>query len=150
MCPEEIRDQVAEQHTPVAFDEYPAKLASLDLDLAVAPLEYNKFNEAKSNLRLLEYGIMGWPVVCTNIHPYQAAPVERVPNNTRAWLNAIRARAFDRDAAAAEGARLRQWVVANCMLEDHLDDWLAALSPTTESVLPQSIYCSTRSNIIGA
>ncbi len=150
MCPKEISGHVAEQHPPVPFDDYPAKLASLDLDLAVAPLEYNRFNEAKSNLRLLEYGILGWPVVCTNIHPYQDAPVERVANNTRAWLNAIRARAFDRDAAAAEGERLRQWVVANFMLEDHLDDWLAALSPATESVPQQAVYCGSRSNIIGA
>ena len=141
MCPEEIRGLVAEQHLPVAFDEYPAKLASLDLDLAVAPLEYNKFNEAKSNLRLLEYGIMGWPVVCTNIHPYQGAPVECVANNTRAWLNAIRARAFDRDAATVEGDRLRQWVVANFMLEDHLDEWLAALSPGVMQPLLMASSC---------
>ena len=141
MCPEEIRGLVAEQHLPVVFDEYPAKLASLDLDLAVAPLEYNKFNEAKSNLRLLEYGIMGWPVVCTNIHPYQGAPVECVANNTRAWLNAIRARAFDRDAAAVEGDRLRQWVVANFMLEDHLDEWLAALSPGVMQPLLMASTC---------
>jgi hypothetical protein len=31
-------------------------MASLNLDLAIAPLEINPFNESKSNLRLLEYG----------------------------------------------------------------------------------------------
>ena len=41
------------------FADYPEKLASLDLDLAVAPQEIHTFNEAKSNLRLLEYGILG-------------------------------------------------------------------------------------------
>ncbi|MFP5507441.1 MAG: glycosyltransferase [Gammaproteobacteria bacterium] len=136
MCPPALRPYVAEFHAPVVFEEYPARLAALNLDLAVAPLEYNRFNEAKSNLRLLEYGVLGWPVVCTNIHPYQEAPVERVSNNTRAWLNAIRERIADPDAAAAEGARLRQWVLDRWLLEDHLDEWLGALSaPVTAAGL---------------
>lgn len=149
MCPKEIRCLVAEFHPPVDFDDYPAKLASLDLDLAIAPLEYNRFNEAKSNLRLLEYGAMGWPVVCTNIHPYQNAPVERVPNNPRAWLNAIRARTADLDAAAAEGQRLRAWVLQNYLLEDHLEDWLSALSTGSASSERQSAEIVARSRIAG-
>lgn len=149
MCPKEIRCLVAEFHPPVDFDNYPAKLASLDLDLAIAPLEYNRFNEAKSNLRLLEYGAMGWPVVCTNIHPYQNAPVERVPNNPRAWLNAIRARTADLDAAAAEGQRLKAWVLQNYMLEDHLEDWLNALSTGNVSSECQCAETETRSRIAG-
>ena len=140
---------MAEFHPPVCFDDYPAKLASLDLDLAIAPLEYNRFNEAKSNLRLLEYGVMGWPVVCTNIHPYQNAPVERVANNPRAWLNAIRARTADLDAAAAEGQRLRAWVLQNYLLEDHLEDWLSALSIGGASGQSHSVETVARSRIAG-
>lgn len=128
MCPKALRPYVAEFHAPVVFEEYPAKLASLNLDLAVAPLEYNRFNEAKSNLRLLEYGVLGWPVVCTNIHPYQGAPVEQVSNNSRAWINAIRERVAAPDAAAAEGARLRQWVLDHWLLENHLPEWCDALT----------------------
>lgn len=150
MCPAAIRDRVAEFHAPVGFDDYPAKLASLDLDLAVAPLEHNKFNEAKSNLRLLEYGILGWPVVCTNIHPYQSAPVERVANNARAWLSAIRARTADLDAAAAEGQALRRWVLQHHLLENHVDDWLNVLSGA-KSVANSSALASSRQNrIVGA
>jgi len=74
MCPEELRPFVKEFHPFVPFEQYPAKLASLNLDLAVAPLEVNRFNECKSNLRLLEYGILGWPVVCSDVLPYRGAP----------------------------------------------------------------------------
>ncbi|HEY9197942.1 MAG TPA: glycosyltransferase [Gammaproteobacteria bacterium] len=137
MCPRILRPYVAEFHAPVVFDEYPAKLASLNLDLAVAPLEYNRFNESKSNLRLLEYGVFGWPVVCTNIHPYQGAPVEQVSNNARVWINAIRERIADPDAAAAEGARLRQWVLDHWLLENHLDDWMSALSAPAAGAVRQ-------------
>lgn len=130
MCPPELRPHVAEFHEGVAFDRYPERLASLNLDLAVAPLEINRFNEAKSNLRLLEYGIMGWPVVCTDIEPYRAhgAPVTRVTNDPAAWIEAIRGHAHDLDAAEQAGNRLRQWVLRHWMLEDHLDEWLHALT----------------------
>ncbi len=68
MCPDRIKPLVAEFHGWVPLYDYAGKLASLDLDLAVAPLEYHPFNEAKSNLRLLEYGVLGYPVICYR-HP---------------------------------------------------------------------------------
>lgn len=128
MCPDLLRPHVKEVHEMVPFAQYPSRLASLALDLAVAPLEDHPFNVAKTNLRLLEYGILGWPVVCTDIEPYRGAPVARVPNDPERWIEAIRARIHDRDAARAEGARLRDWVLQGWMLEDHLYQWMAALS----------------------
>lgn len=129
MCPEGLRPYVKEIHNGVPFMEYPAKLASLNLDVAVAPLEHNRFNVAKSNLRLLEYGIMGWPTICSDIEPYRDAPVVRVPNNPNAWIKAVREYAYDLDAAAVEGDKLKQWVLDNWMLSNHAEDWLAALMP---------------------
>ncbi|MGH6981840.1 MAG: glycosyltransferase, partial [Stellaceae bacterium] len=61
MCPNQLMPFVAEFHDFAPIDDYPKKLASLELDLAIAPLEFNPFNEAKSNLRLLEYGVLGYP-----------------------------------------------------------------------------------------
>lgn len=129
MCPEPIRPYIHEHYAIMPFTDYPDKLAGLDLDLAVAPLEYNVFNEAKSNLRLLEYGILGWPVVCTDIYPYQSAPVARVPNTPKAWIEAIRQRIYDLDATAREGDTLQGWVLKNWIMEDHLEEWLIALTP---------------------
>lgn len=129
LCFEELLPYVAEVQNPVAFEEYPSKLASLDLDLAVAPLEINRFNEAKSNLKLLEYGALGIPVVCSDIVPYQGAPVGRVRNTKQAWRAAILDRIHDLDAAAAEGDRLRDWVRADWMLDARLEHWLSCFSP---------------------
>ncbi len=130
MCPEVLRPYVKEVHDMVPFAEYPARLGSLALNLTIAPLEEHPFNVAKTNLRLLEYGVLGWPVVCTDIEPYRGAPVMRVPNDPVRWIKAIRERVNDLDAARAEGARLREWVLGGWMLEDHLDEWLEALSPS--------------------
>ncbi len=69
------------------LDPYPAKLASLDLDLALAPLEQHPFNECKSHLKLLEYGVLGYPVIATDIRPYQGDyPVIRVQNRVEDWV----------------------------------------------------------------
>jgi glycosyltransferase involved in cell wall biosynthesis len=129
--PDELKPFVAESHAYVHFSKYPEKLASLDLDLGVVPLDMNPFNEAKSNLRLLEYGMLGWPVICTDIYPYRTndPPVARLPNDTARWIAAIRERVADPDALAREGDALRAWVKRHYLLEKHLDQWRRALLP---------------------
>lgn len=129
MCPDRLRPYVAEFHDFVPIGEYPAKLAALDIDLALAPLEEIPFNRAKSNLRLLEYGILGWPVICTDIEPYRLydAPVTRIPNEPGRWIDEIRTMAGSPQRLAAEGDRLRDWVRKGFILEDHLDSWVDGL-----------------------
>lgn len=130
MCPDPIRKFVAEFHAPVSIDQYPAKLASLNLHLAIAPLELNPFNESKSHLKLLEYGMLGCPVVCTDITPYQGDyPVTRVRNRHAEWVKAIRGHVNDLNACATEGDALRKYVDRHWMLEDHLDVWINAWLP---------------------
>ncbi len=127
MCPRALRPYVAEFHQPVPYRHYPEKLASLDLDLALAPLEINAFNECKSDLRILEYGALGWPVIATDIAPYRVGPVTRLPNEPAAWVSAIRERVNDLDALAAQGDTLRRWIWQHRLLEDGLDLWLECL-----------------------
>lgn len=130
MCPEELRPVIAEFHPPVPLEDYAAKLASLNLDLAVAPLEDVPFNHGKSHLRLLEYGVLGFPVICTDITPYRGDyPVTRVPNRFKDWVEAIRAHAAEPDALAAMGDTLRDHIRERWMLEDNLDVWLKAWLP---------------------
>ena len=129
MWMEEWRPFVKEVHSGVHFDSYPQKLAELNLDLAIAPLMHNKFNECKTNLRLLEYGILGWPIVCSDVLPYQNAPVTRVANNPQHWIKAIREKINEPQALRIEGEVLRKWVLDNYMLDDHIEQWYAALVP---------------------
>lgn len=130
LCPEALRPYVREIHEPVPIDDYPAKLASLNLDLALAPLEEIPFNEAKSHLRLLEYGMLGYPVVCTDIFPYRNGfPVTRVRNRYKDWLDAIRDHLNDPEASAVAGSALREHVNRHWVLEDNLDAWLRGWLP---------------------
>jgi hypothetical protein len=130
-CPDALRPHLHEFHEGVSTKDYPKKLASLNLDLALAPLEKNLFNECKSNLRLLEYGACGFPVVCTDIVSYQnALPVTRVKNRDKDWLAAIRMHLDDRDASAKMGDALRDAVMKDWTLtEDKLLAWRDAWLP---------------------
>lgn len=128
-CPEGVRNLV-EYHGGVPFDDYPAKLASLNLDLALAPLEDTPLNHGRSHLKLLEYGMLGYPVICSDLTPYRGAyPVTRVKNDSKSWEDTIREHIADMDELARRGNALRDYVRANWMLEDHLDDWLKAWLP---------------------
>jgi GT2 family glycosyltransferase len=130
MRPEGVESCMTEFHAPCPFSAYPEKLASLDLDLAIAPLEIHPFNEAKSNLRLLEYGILGCPVICTDIFPYQTdnPPLTRLPNDPDKWIAAIRGRLGEHEALAREGDVLREWVKKHYLLENRLDQWRDAFT----------------------
>ncbi|UUE34839.1 glycosyltransferase [Pectobacterium aroidearum] len=128
MKPEGVR---CEFHSGVPIDYYPQKTASLNLDLALVPLEYNQFNECKSNLRLMELGACGVPVICTDIEPYRCnLPVTRVDNRFKSWMDAIRIHLAEMDATERMGDQLRDAVYQDWMLEgDGLTDWLQAWLP---------------------
>lgn len=126
----EVRAEIKEFHRWVPYDRYPAAIAALDLDLAVAPLERNIFNECKSNLRLLEYGAASYPVICTDIVPYreQNAPVIHLDNQTDLWIDAIRTAVSDIDGLRKCGQALHDWVWQHYDLEHHLPHWDQALT----------------------
>lgn len=125
------KDVACEFHPGVPIDQYPAKLASLNLDLAIVPLEINQFNRCKSNLRLLELGACGVPIICTDIEPYRCGlPVTLVRNRYQDWMAAIRSHLAEPEALAKRGQELRDVVLSEWMLEGaNLKQWLGAWLP---------------------
>ncbi|MHB2059345.1 glycosyltransferase [Pseudomonas monsensis] len=132
MCPPALRPFVHEFHASVGLDAYPAKLASLNLDLALAPLEFHIFNDCKSNLRLLEYGACGYPVICTETEAYRGyLPCTKVvSNSTEEWLEAIRMHLSDPDASYRMGDALREEVLRDYLLKgSNLNYWAEGWLP---------------------
>ena len=129
MCPDALRPYIHEFHPCVRLDAYPQKLASLNLDLALAPLEFHLFNDCKSNLRLLEYGACGYPVVCTDTEAYRGyLPCTRVrTNSTQEWLEAIRMHLNDPQGSYRMGDELRTVVLRDFVLsQNNLQPWVNA------------------------
>lgn len=127
MCPENLKPYIHEYHPGVPLSKYPAKLASLNLDLALAPLEFHIFNDCKSNLRLLEYGACGYPVICTDTEAYRGyLPCTRIhSNSTQEWLQAIRMHLADPAASYRMGDELREAVLRDFVLRaDNLQHWV--------------------------
>jgi hypothetical protein len=107
-----------ETYAGTAIELFPAMLAQLDLDVLLAPLARNAFNECKSNLRLLQAGMLGYAVLATDIEPHRTLPVSLIDNSPESWIRALRERIGERDALAAEGERLRAAVSARYLLDD--------------------------------
>ncbi|MGE5491988.1 MAG: glycoside hydrolase family 99-like domain-containing protein [Actinomycetota bacterium] len=132
-CPDRLRPFVREFHPPAPIDEYPAALAKMGLDIAIAPLAANAFNEAKSNLKLLEYGALGYPVVCSNVLPYQGdLPAIRVANTSQQWIKALRSLISDSAMRASMGESLRAKVRSEWMIDSRAREWLNAWTRTTQ------------------
>lgn len=131
MCPPKLRPYVKEFHAGVTIDNYPQKLAALNLDLALAPVEDNTFSQCKSNLRLLEYGACSYPVICSDVACYQTdLPVTRVKNRFKDWCDAIEMHLADPQASALMGKALNQAVKDSWMLEGQaLTQWAMAWLP---------------------
>ena len=128
MCPPKLWPFIHEYHHGVEIERYPAKLASLNLDLALAPVEDNFFNTCKSNLRLMEYGACGIPVICSDVACYRGdLTVTRVKNRHKDWVDAINMHLLDPAASAQMGARLQQEIRQDWMLEgENLQSWSQA------------------------
>lgn len=105
-CPTQLRPHV-NFIEGVPFNEYHAALLATHFDLALAPLEMHPFNECKSNLKLLEFGACGVPVVTSDIYPYKDNPATKITytNEVDQWIDAIIHYATDDSARLADAEK---------------------------------------------
>ena len=120
-------DPLIEFHAPVRYENYAAKLASLAADIAVAPLVDTPFNRCKSELKLLEYGALGWAVIASAVTPYENRPVLTAAT-TEDWLAALQTLTNAGQRTRAADA-LSQWVRSHGRLSsaEQLNQWFATL-----------------------
>lgn len=71
-----VRKGIVEFHPWKRLYEYPKMIQNLNINAMVAPLRNNTFNKAKSDLKLIEAGCFGIPIVCQDIVTYENAPVK--------------------------------------------------------------------------
>jgi len=128
MCPPALQALASEVHGMVPFEQYPAALSALNLDLAIAPLADHAFNRCKSNLKILEYGIAGLPVIASDLEPYRGSPVSLVsPDDAGAWTGKIRFLLENREERIERGRVLQRWVLDNHMTKHRRSAWRTAL-----------------------
>jgi len=110
--------------------DYLSLLASMDVDLMVAPIEDIPFNHSKSNLRLVEAGACGYPVIASPVAPYLNAPVFGYAATPADWAPRIREfMALSLEERGSQAVRIRNWVERDYILEEHAAKRLKAWLP---------------------
>lgn len=129
-CPPELHGHVHEIHEKINPEQDPQRLARLNLDLALAPLLDTPFNRCRSNLKILEYGACGYPVIRSKFDTTNDnLPVTSANNNTEDWIKAIRMHLNDKEASAQLGHYLqdivrKDWLLQGAALEAWKMAWL--------------------------
>lgn len=127
-----------EFHLGVAPRDYLQKLASLNLDLMIAPIEDNLFNRCKSNLRLIEAGACGYPVLASPVEPYLelSPPVFGYAEPTAdAWIEKLRAFIeTPADERRKHGEALAAWARRNFSMTDRGEERLKGWLPSNAKV----------------
>lgn len=128
-------DWVSRVHVPGPSRNYPDFVRWLRArqgrwHAAVAPLVDNHFNRAKSDLKLLEYAMLGIPVVASDVGPYRGGEhlATLTENSAAAWVDALSNCLGDRKAALERAEAAREHVLTHRMITpDRVEGWLSAL-----------------------
>ncbi|SDZ41281.1 glycosyltransferase family protein [Herbiconiux ginsengi] len=98
--------------------------------LGLAPLADEDFNRSKSDLKFLEYSMLGLPVVASAVEPYRGIPAHGgigVANTAEAWGDAIRSVLAESSANAERAATARRYVESE-RFEPVGERWLKAVT----------------------
>jgi glycosyltransferase involved in cell wall biosynthesis len=101
--------------------DYPSVYDSLNLNVAIAPIQNNPFNLAKANIKYIEAGALGIPCVCQDLEPYKIAPLRF--NTGDEMIDKIKKLTSDRKTYLTESDNARK-VACKYWLEDHIDEYV--------------------------
>jgi glycosyltransferase involved in cell wall biosynthesis len=106
-----------EMHYFVDADKYYDAINELRLDMVVIPRADNEVNKAKSNIKFLEFAMLGVPCICqefmTDDSPYQSVPDCRyllLADTTDEWIEQIEKLINDKDYRVALGKEAKKYV----------------------------------------
>jgi hypothetical protein len=114
-------------YSPV--ENYPSRMR--DFDIGIIPIEKNNFNRAgKSDLKVLEMGILGIPVVATRFLPYSETVLHKrtgfLADGPEEWVYWLGRLVEDESLRLKVGGDLRAWVLGQREASLHVEEWLRA------------------------
>lgn len=101
------------------------------MDFGVVPLEENKFNNGKSDLKGLEFAAMSLPVIASPVAPYKRFIRHNVNgllvknNNGKEWVKAIKLLANDKDLRDRLGNEAKKDAIKRD-IRNNINDWVKA------------------------
>ena len=104
---------------------WPYKLAALQADIAIAPLEKNYFNKCKSQCKYLEYSINKIPAIYSAHHytDVQHNYTGMVANNEQEWIDSISHLIENENERKRIGENAYNDIIKNHDANDYLQQW---------------------------
>lgn len=130
-----VRGQVRQAPWTGTVSGYLELLSKAQIDVMLAPLTPSKFNESKSNLRLIEANALGIPVIATDWGPYAAdrSPGVSYVGVGESWISKLSELAEAKMVRLGMSSAGRSWVEKNYCQEDTIDLWLEAYRAVIEA-----------------
>lgn len=105
---------------------------NLAWDFALAPLEDTHFNRYKSDIKFLDYSMLGIPGIFSNVESYRNTVRHRetgwlCENDCDAWLEALESMLGDEHLRKSLAVNSAEFVRARRSLKQHAVDWVDAI-----------------------
>ncbi len=112
-----VRAGEIEYQSWIRIWDYPTAYNNLNLNAVIAPLQDNKFNRAKAEIKYLEAGALGIPGVFQDLEPYQIAPIRF--KNPEEMISKLKHLLSDRKIYLTESDKARK-TATQWWLEDNI------------------------------
>lgn len=112
-----------EVYEPTPFNAYPMRLATMSLDIGIAPLVDNEFNRNKSFIKACEYGLLKVPSVTSDI-VYNELPFPLHSKNETDWIKNLSTLIENKDKRVYLGMKSFEYITKNLNLRDHYGEWI--------------------------
>ncbi len=122
---EELRGIRYEFHPMVEFARHAETVCQLGLDIGIAPLVEDQFNQHKSCIKYYEYALSGAITVASRVLPYSAEVPITAKNSRQSWKDTLEP-LLDADSRADRDALWRQqrdWVLTHRNIERNVGLW---------------------------
>lgn len=110
-----------EFHPMVDIARHPRRVCELALDIGIAPLVEDGFNQNKSCIKYYEYAMSGAVTVASRVLPYSTEVPITAKNNRDAWKLTLES-ALDADRGRLASAH-REWVLEHRNMERNVELW---------------------------
>lgn len=121
----ELWGKDVESFPPVPIKYYPEALASMAIDIGICPLEDNEFNKCKSEIKFMEYSLLGIPSVCSPT-VYEHVPVSTVARTEDEWVEKLSKLIESEQLRRNQGTVAKAWVQENKNINNNWKVWEAA------------------------
>ena len=122
--------KIDRQHIVAGYADYAAAFRDQKIDILIAPLEDNLFNQSKSHLKYLEYSTLGVPGVFSKVKAFEDVVKHGVTGflatTEDEWVACLRGLITSPELRCRMAVNAQESVKQHYLLSSHADEWAEA------------------------